>query len=174
MYAPTVVGLVIAAIFGSASMGVVYAESPMVHWERLEGIDPNVTGQVLNGILPVTFPWSTTSGGALLNVTSGRLQFHVEGLSMGASPTPVARIGTTGAVTEVRGTVMCHQSGDFADSEPVELSEDGDAFFSGTLLQMPYCDAGDLVFLLRVAAVVPGAPPITGRWLAHGAARKVR
>lgn len=171
---PTVIALTVAAIFGSACTGVAYAEGPIVRWERIEGIDSNASGQFLKGIAPVTFPWSTTRGSAFLNLDSGKLQFQVEGLSMGASPTPVALIGTTGAVAEVKGTIMCNQSGEFVDSDAVELSDGGDAIFSGQLSNVPNCDASDLIFLLRIAAVVPGAPPITNLWLAHGAARNIR
>ena len=167
-----VIPLLVAAVLCSA--GYSHAASPVVRWERIEGISPNPAGQVLNGISPVAFPWSTTRGNALFNTNNGSLQFHVEGLSMGASPTPVARIGTTGAVAEVKGTIMCHQSGEFVDSDPVELSADGDAMFSGQLTSIPSCEPDDLIFLLRIAAVVPGAPPIANLWLAHGAARKVR
>lgn len=162
--------LIVAASVSSAS---VYAGSPLVRWERIEGISPNATGQVFNGISPVTFPWSTTRGGALLNLHNGKLNFHLEGLSMGASPTPFALIGTTGVVTEIKGTIMCHQSGEFVDSDAVELSDEGDAQFSGQLTSVPYCEPGDLIFLIRIAAVRPDAPPISDRWLGHGAARKI-
>jgi len=166
--------LVMGVILGSAIAGVAHAENPVVRWDRIEGIKPNAAGQVIHGIAPVAFPWSTTRGSASLNLDNGKLQFHVEGLSMGASPTLVALIGTTGAVTEVKATILCHQSGERVDSEVVELSEDGDAMFSGQLSSVPNCEASDLVFLLRIAGVVPDAPPIADLWLAHGAARKIR
>ena len=85
---PRVSALIVVAMLGSAGAGAVNAESPLIRWERIEGIVPSAAGQTLSGIFPVSFPWSTTRGNATLNVDTGNLQFHVEGLSMGSSPTP--------------------------------------------------------------------------------------
>jgi hypothetical protein len=152
-----------------------HAQETIVNWDRIEGIHPNPTGgQTLAGINPVTFPWSNERGRARLNTSNGRLHFEVQGLSIGASPTPLAVVGTTGVVTELMGTVLCSSTGEYVDSQAVELSADGDASFQGTLPYIFACDDESWVFLLRVSGIVPGAPPITGRWLAHGAARTFR
>jgi hypothetical protein len=151
-----------------------HAQGQFVNWERIEGINPNPAGgQVFAGINPVTFPWSSAGGRARLNTANGRLHFEVRGLAIGASPTPLAVVGTTGAVTEVLGTILCNATGEYVDSDPVELWTSGDASFHGSLPYMITCNDESWVFLLRVAGVVPGAPPITGRWLAHGAARNL-
>jgi hypothetical protein len=162
------------AFVGCAPIGYAHAENSIVRWERIEGIDPIEFGQEFGGILPVTVPWSTTDGRAMVNLETGRVQFHVEALSVGAGPTPLVRIGSTGIVEAVRGTLMCHQTGEFVDTDATELSGDGDAMYSGQLESLPNCDPTDLIFLLRIAAVTPGAPPVTDLWLAHGAARKIR
>ncbi len=168
------VQFVAVALLGSL-VGLAHAQSPMVRWERIQGIDPSATGRVVQGINPVTAPWSTTRGSALLNTENGRIQFQVEGLSIGSSPTPLALIGTTGVVTMIKGTIICHEpGGDVVDTEPVELSPEGDALFTGELSEIPSCAPDKLVFLLRIAEVREGAPPITNLWLAHGAVRKIR
>lgn len=165
--------LVTAVLLGTVAVGIARAEVTVVHWQRIEGINPNPTGQTLNGIVPVGFPWSVDEGRAVLNPANGRTRFHVAGLSMGASPTAFAAIGTTGAVTRVKGTVMCNQTGEFVDTDDVKLSPEGDAYFVGQLPFVPACEPGNLIFLLRIAEVVAGAPPITNLWLAHGAARRI-
>ncbi len=163
-----------ALLLVSLCAALAHAESPRVSWERIQGIDPNPAGgQNFADIAPVAFPWSVSSGRASVNTATGRLRFAVKGLSIGASPSPLARIGTTGIVAQVKGTLLCHLTGEYVDTDPADLSATGDAQFVGALPYVPACDAHDLVFLLRVAAVVPNAPPVTGLWLAHGAVRKL-
>ncbi len=127
------------------------------------------------------FVFAAATACVLLNATTHAQEtivnwdhIEVQGLSIGASPTPLAVVGTTGVVTELMGTVLCNSTGEYVDSQAVELSADGDASFQGTLPYIFACDDESWVFLLRVSGIVPGAPPITGRWLAHGAARTFR
>ena len=151
------------------------AAEELVRWDRIDGIVPNPSGgQVIAGLNPVTFPWTVSQGKVVFNATTGRMFFDLKGLAIGAGPTNLALIGTSGAVQSVKGTVICNTTGEMLDTEAVSLSSKGDASFYGRLPYALTCDDGSWVFLLRIAGVVPGAPPISERWLAHGAVRTFR
>jgi hypothetical protein len=145
-------------------------------WERIVGITPvpGATGQIIEGIIPVGFPWSVKTGRALVNLNNRRFHISVKGLAIGAMPTPLSPIGTTGVVTSIRGGFVCTDIGIVIDTDSVELSTTGDAILKGSLSpELDYCDPENFVLLLRVAEVLPGAPNITGSWLAYGAARRL-
>lgn len=148
-----------------------------VIWERIEGITPvpNFNGQIIEGILPVSFPWTLEHGRAQVNLANGKFEIFLRGLAIGAMPTPLSPLGTTGVVTAVRGTLVCTGGGPVFDTDAVELTETGDAFVRGKLAEgADACTPERMVFLLRVAAVRPGAPNITGNWLAYGASRRIQ
>ena len=145
---------------------------PVIAWDRIVGITPvaGATGQTIAGISPVGFPWTVARGRAQVNLSNYRFQFFIQGLAIGAMPTLLSPIGTTGVVTSVRGTFVCTGGGPIIDTAAVELSSSGDAYLSGRLTDdLDFCDPGGLVFLVRVASVLPGAPNIIGSWLAYGA-----
>jgi hypothetical protein len=151
--------------------------SSTITWERIEGITPvpNFSGQLIEGILPVSFPWTLEHGRAQINLASGRFEIFLRGLAIGAMPTPLSPLGTTGVVTAVRGTLVCTGGGPLFDTDAIQLTETGDAFVRGRLADgIGACDPERTVFLLRVAAVLPGAPNITGYWLAYGASRRIQ
>lgn len=167
--------LAAAGLLSTLMVGLAFAESPIVSWERVEGIAPHPSslpaGGAIAGIQPVAFPWSVTSGRVRLNTQTNRLAFYVNGLSMGGS----IGIGTTGAVTAVKGTIICTTTFSISDTGSVQLSQDGDAYFRGELSAPVNCDPSNLIFLLRVAEVVggPPAPQIQNFWLASGAVRRM-
>lgn len=167
--------LAATVLFGMLGMSAAQAGSPNVQWERIDGIVPHpdaINAGILPGqIEPVAFPWSVDRGRAQFDVRSNRLTFDVNGLSMGGS----FRIGTTGIVTMVKGTIVCRLTGQFVDSPAVPLSKNGNAAFAGRLYVDVPCDAEDVIFVLRVAEVEnPSVPQIQDRWLAHGAARRIQ
>jgi len=146
-------------------------------WERIEGITPlpNFSGQIIEGFLPVTFPWTLEHGRVQVNLANGKFELFLRGLAIGAMPTPLSPMGTNGVVTSVRGTLVCTGGGPVFDTEAVELTETGDAFIRGKLADgVGSCAPERMVFLLRVAAVLPGAPSIVDRWLAYGASRRIQ
>jgi len=151
--------------------------SSTVIWERIEGITPvaNFNGQIIEGILPVSFPWTLEHGRAQVNLANGKFEIFLRGLAIGAMPTLLSPLGTTGVVTAVRGTLVCTGGGPVFDTEAADLTETGDAFVRGKLAGgVETCAPERMVFLLRVAAVRPGAPNITGNWLAYGASRRIQ
>lgn len=158
--------------FGTASAVAASHKGLYVVWERIEGITPvaSVPAQIINGVyIPVSYPWSVTRGQAYIDMASGRFRFTVKGLSIGAMPTLLSPIGTTGVVAAVRGTFVCAGAGPGVDTEAVALSLQGDAHLQGALPYEFSCNPEDLMFLLRVAEVVSGAPNIVDSWLAFGA-----
>ena len=77
-------------------------------------------------------------------------------------------IGTPGAVTQVKGTLVCDTDGSasggnsvLVDTQMVELDERGNARFNGSVGALPaVCiSEPDVAFLIRVGA---------GRWIANG------
>jgi hypothetical protein len=158
---------------GTLLSSLALATTPVVSWQRIEGIDPHPGAQPFAGaiarIQPVAFPWSVTRGRVRLNTQTNILTFYVSGLSMGGS----IGIGTTGSVTAVKGTVVCTTPFAVSDTASIELSQSGDASFSGQLSPAVDCDPANLIFLLRVADVAGGVPPIQNFWLASGAVRRI-
>ncbi len=149
---------------------------PVIVWDRVVGITPaaGFTGQFIEGISPVGFPWTVEHGRAQVNLSNHRYHIFIQGLAIGAMPTPLSPIGTTGVVTSVRGAFVCTGGGPVVETDSVELSSAGDAYLKGRLTDdLEACDPGNLVFLVRVASVLPGAPDITGSWLAYGASRRL-
>jgi len=170
-----VTGLFASGLLASVDAVPGHKDEYVVAWTRIQGITPvaDINATTINGVLPVGFPWSVTDGWAMINLNSGRFRFTVKGLSIGAMPTPLSPIGSTGVVTGLYGTFVCDDGG-MVDTDAVELSARGNAFLQGFLPFEFTCDPDGLMLLLRVAEVVPGAPNIVGRWLAFGAVRQVK
>jgi len=119
------------------------------------------TGQVQGG----GQPWSTLGGNASVDLRNGRVDFEVRGLVLAGGNT----IGTPGAITEVKGTLVCDTNGSagggnsvLVDTPLVPLDEEGDARFHGPVGPLPpACTSeSDIAFLIRIGA---------GRWIANGA-----
>ena len=113
-----------------------------------------------------TFPWTTTSGRASVNLSTGQVSFDVEGLVINGS----SFSGTAGPITAVTGTLVC-SAGDnnnetVFDTPAVPLSLQGDASFSGQLEGVPgFCS--NPIFLIRIDT--PNGAK--GRWIATGVER---
>lgn len=137
------------------------------HWATVIGIIQagnavgSGTGQVLGG----GQPWSTLGGNATVNLRNGRVDFEVRGLVLAGGNS----IGTPGAITEVKGTLVCDTNGSagggnsvLVDTPLVPLDEEGDARFHGSVGALPdVCTSEtDIAFLVRIGA---------GRWIANGA-----
>jgi hypothetical protein len=164
----------VAALFLVTS-STVWADGPSIRWERIEGIVPSNFSMV-GGVPGILSPWTTNRGRAHVNLDTGRIKFDVDGLVLGGSPFPTGVIGTPGAVTAVRGILICnHSAGAAATKVPtdsVPLSSQGNADFQGTVTLPTECtsEPSDMAFLIQVTdASLPG--PI-GFWIAHGAVRK--
>jgi hypothetical protein len=141
------IGLSLIPLSIAVSAGTANADET-IRWKTIIGIIQ--AGNVVAGI----------GGEASLNVTTGKLRFSVRGLVLAGGNA----IGTPGAVTQVKGTLVCNASGSaptLHDSAAAPLSAEGDARFSGSIGILPAsCFSSDAVFLIRIPA---------GRWIANGA-----
>jgi len=151
------------------SASFAHATDLVVDWGSIVGVitAPNVNNPV-GTINSGTFPWSTRSGRAGVNLSTGAAFFAVEGLVINGG---AALSGTPGPVTQVIGTLVCN-SGDptptILDTPAVRLDKQGDAFFSGRIDGIPASCVNPL-FLVRIATPAGAA----GLWIATGAERSV-
>jgi hypothetical protein len=131
-----------------------------VRWRGIEGVitapgTDNPVSQIHSG----AGPWTTHSGNARINLTTGEGSFEVEGLVMNGGNAS----GTPGAVATVMGTLVCNPgslSGALEaviDTPTASLSTVGDAELSFKITVPATCN--NPLFLIRVPA---------GRWIATG------
>jgi hypothetical protein len=75
-------------------------------------------------------------------------------------------IGTPGAVTQVKGTLVYITGATVLDTPLVTLNDRGDAEFEGVIGPVPTtCTPTNVAFLVRIAA---------NRWIANGAVRSTK
>jgi hypothetical protein len=138
-----------------------------LRWQEVVGIIQagNVVGAGTGAVAGGGQPWTTTGGSAMVDLRKGRIKFEVRGLVFAGGNA----IGTPGAVSEVRGTLVCDTNGDgsggnsvLVDTPLVELDAQGDAQFNGEVGFIPAaCSTQpDIAFLIRTGG---------GRWIANGA-----
>lgn len=133
-----------------------------VKWRTVIGIIQ--AGNVVGGIAGGGQPWSTLGGEASVNLTTGRVEFEVRGLVLAGGDT----IGSPGAVTQVKGTLVCITGATptVLDTPLVPLSDQGDAEFEGVIGPVPTtCTPTNVAFLVRIAA---------NRWIANGSVRSTK
>jgi hypothetical protein len=146
-------------------------EDNVVRWARIVGVITalnvdNPVGNISSG----TFPWTTRSGIASVNLDTGAVSWEVDGLVINGA----VFSGTPGPITAVRGTLVCNAG---AGNQTVfntgqrPLSVHGDAQFSGTFNEggIPTKACGNPIFLIRIAQPAGAA----GRWIATGADRSI-
>jgi hypothetical protein len=139
-----------------------------VRWNSLAGVitAPGVDNTV-GSIHAGAGPWSVHGGRAHVNLSNGFTTFDVDGLVLNGG----ASSGTPGAITAVKGTLVCSSVGSapmILDTTPVSLNVHGDAQFAGQLSDLPaVCD--NPIFLIRIAAPAGAA----GRWIATGTERLI-
>jgi hypothetical protein len=156
----------LATLSASISVQASADEGNTARWQTIIGIISagNVVGTgTTTAVQGGGQPWSTSGGHAEVDLRNGRINFVVRGLVFAGGNS----IGTPGAVTQVKGTLVCDTNGSLGgasvlvDTPLVPLDESGDARFSGDLGSLPgACSEPDIAFLVRVPA---------GRWIANGA-----
>jgi hypothetical protein len=146
-------------------------EDNVVRWARIVGVITalnvdNPVGNISSG----TFPWTTRSGIARVDLNNGNVSWEVDGLVINGA----VFSGTPGPITDVRGTLVCNagtgnQTVFNTNSRP--LDSHGDAQFSGHFLNggIPTTACGNPIFLIRIAFPAGAA----GRWIATGADRSI-
>ena len=139
-------------------------EDNFVRWERIVGVITalnvdNPVGNIHSG----TFAWTTRSGLARVDLTTGEVHWEVDGLVINGANFS----GTPGPITTVKGTLVCNAGAGnqtVFDTSAVPLNVHGDAQFSGRIAtSIGTCP--NPIFLIRI--VVPQSAG--GRWIATGA-----
>ena len=153
------IALLLGISTGLAAVSASAWADDVVRWKTVIGIIQagNVVGNITGG----GQPWSTTAGEAKVNLRTGHIEFNVRGLVLAGGNT----IGTPGAITEVKGTLICNPgtTNTTTDTPLVPLTDTGDAQFSGEVVIPPACTTRNTAFLVRIPA---------GRWIANGAVRQ--
>ena len=155
---------VLCAVLSGLFLASAFAgEDNFVRWERIVGVITalnvdNPVGNIHSG----TFAWTTRSGLARVDLTTGSVQWEVDGLVINGANFS----GTPGPITLVKGTLVCNAGGaqTVFDTPGVPLNSHGDAQFAGHLSSPPGT-CGNPIFLIRIVAPQPAA----GRWIATGA-----
>jgi len=160
---------VLCAVLSALSLASAFAgEDNFVRWDRIVGVITalnvdNPVGTIHSG----TFPWTTRSGLARVDLISGAVHWEVDGLVINGANFS----GTPGPITSVRGTLVCNAGGNQTvfNTVAVPLNSHGDAQFSGHLAGNPPGTCGNPIFLIRIAAPVAAQ----GRWIATGASPSI-
>jgi hypothetical protein len=168
-----VVGLVLLGILVLGAVNFVHAKTPTsssnaepeLEWRHIVGIisPGNTVGTGTGKVTGGGLPWSTSGGSAEVNLTTGDLRFHVDGLVLAGGNS----IGTPDGVTSVKGTLVCDTTGansTLVDTPLVTLSAQGDARFKGNVGALPAActTQPNIAFLIRTGG---------GAWLASGMVR---
>ena len=156
--------LVITALALGATQLAHAQESDVARWQSVIGIiqGGNVVGSGTGAVTGAPGPWSAQGGHVSVDLTHGKIEFNTRGLVFAAGNA----IGNTGTVAQVRGTLVCDTNGSaspnsiIVDTPLVDLDEDGDAHFSGSVSMPVVCATEpDIAFLIRTAS---------GRWIGNG------
>lgn len=171
-------GLVLTAT-PSRGQGVTGGDVNVVKWDAIIGVAApgSKVGTFDRFGGSPAIPTSVQSGKAWVQLQTGQIQFSLKGLVL-ANSTSLAVAGTTGVISEVKGTLVCNgiaaAVSDSTDTPAVALSPQGDVNFVGVIDVPTAClvTSDKLAFLIRVASVSNQiALGQVGRWMAVGAVR---
>jgi hypothetical protein len=135
-----------------------------LRWQSVIGIAQagNVVGTG-TGAVTGAGVWSAQGGHVKVDLDKGKIDFDVHGLVLAGGNA----IGTPGTVLQVKGTLVCDTDGSASglnsvlkDTPPVNLSDEGDAEFHGSVGALPaVCTSEpDIAFLIRAGT----------KWIANG------
>jgi hypothetical protein len=139
-----------------------------VRWETIIGTFfigaiPGTSANTVAGITGGGEPWSTLSGHAYVDLSSGAVDFEVKGLVLAGGNS----IGTPATIAQVEGTLVCSPgttSQAIINTPPVPLDAQGNASFNGSFTSpTDGCSPTAVVFLITI--------PSNGHWIANGAVR---
>ena len=160
--------MILSALGATFISGTALANNDdVLKWQSVIGIiqGGNTVGSGTGAVTSNGQPWSALGGQVRVDPDTGRIDFRVNGLVFAGGNS----IGTPGTVAQVKGTIVCDTNGSasspvgnsvFVDTPLVDLSEDGDAEFHGTVGPLPaVCSTEpDVAFLIRTAS---------GKWIGN-------
>lgn len=146
------------------------SSSNSVSWETVIGTffigaTPGTSANTVGGIVGGGQPWSTLGGHAYVDLSSGTVDFAVNGLVLAGGNS----IGTTAGITQVIGALVCSPASSpmVFNTPAVTLSAQGNAEFHGSFGPLPsVCTPTTVAFLITTTATPP-------HWLANGAVIRV-
>jgi hypothetical protein len=176
----TAIGTLLAGVALMAASGGI-ASAKQLRWKRVIGIQQtsDLVGSG-NGAVTCGAPWETTRGSVDVNLNNDNVTFDVKGLILAVGSVPSLpltglAIGTTGGVTEVKGTLVCNVDGKnggadslLFDTPSTALDAQGNAHFNGSFsssLPTVCGSQNDDAFLIRI--VQPAG--FADIWIAFGA-----
>ena len=159
--------LIVAGLaLGAALIGGNASADPgdNLRWQSVIGIAQagNVVGTG-TGAVTGAGVWSAQGGQVEVDLDKGKIDFDVHGLVLAGG----IAIGTPGSVVQVKGTLVCDTDGSasglnsiLVDTPLVDLSDEGDAQFHGSVCALPAVCASepDIAFLIRAGT----------KWIANG------
>jgi hypothetical protein len=158
--------VVTALALGAAVAHASTDPAAVIRWQSVVGIIQagNVVGTGSGAVTGAPGPWSAQGGHVTVDFARGKLEFTVRGLVFAGGNA----IGNTGAVDQVKGTLVCDTNGSASggnsvviDTPLVGLDDEGDAHFEGNIALPAVCASEpDIAFLVRVGS---------GRWIGNGA-----
>jgi hypothetical protein len=92
---------VVAALTLTGLSTAALADSGTESWKRIIGIIQ--AGNMVFDIAGGGLPWSTLGGEALVNLSTGHVEFEVRGLVLAGGDA----IGTRAGISQVKGTIAC-------------------------------------------------------------------
>lgn len=168
------IAIVLLILFASVSSSLSETQpGPRVRWNEIIGSAAN--GLNIGGIMSVGI-WTAQDGRANVNLDSGEVSFFVRGLVLAQSAARVVA-GTTGEVSQVKGTLVCNgrflndqSQSVLVDTDSVPIDAQGDARFRGNVTVPPECKNSEyLAFLIRVA--VAESPFLLDKFIGVGVER---
>ena len=136
-----------------------------LRWQSVIGIiqGGNVVGTGTGAVTGAPGPWWAQGGHVAVDFKHSRIDFDVRNLVFAAGNT----IGNTGAVEQIKGTLVCDTNGSatggnsvIVDTPLVNLDDEGNAHFHGNVTLPTVCATEpDVAFLIRVGS---------GRWIGNG------
>jgi hypothetical protein len=137
--------------------GSAWADSPIVRWNRIEGVIGADLTEIRVGPIFASTRWRTAgAGSAMVNLKTGFLSFRLTGASAAKNfaNQPLGAPSPSAGGTQI-GTVVCNATERFGPIEwvntPVLTTDSGGVSFQGFVVVPESCRAHpeDVVFLIR-------------------------
>jgi len=143
--------------------GSAWADSPIVRWNRIEGVIGADLTEIRVGPIFASTRWRTTgSGSAMVNLQNGFLSFRVTGASVAKNYTNAPLGSLTPAGGQSIGTVVCNATERFGPIEwantPVLVAKAAGAISFEGFIDLPVSCRDypeEVVFLIRHTETAP-------------------
>ena len=157
--------------------GLFGRDNSQINWRRIVGaVVPGTSFGGSNDVGPFQsddLSWTARRGWARVYLKRDLIRFQVKGLVLASQPNPAVAGVVIGAPSPaaglVKGTLLCNADTTGTphfDTDPVPLSPQGEASFSGNVAGLP-ANCPNAAFLIRISGGT-----LDGLWIAAGMTRK--